>query len=220
LRFFSYAYAILLTGDLNYIYIHARLCVSVKGGSGIWGSGEKSAIFLYPKAISKNNRINSQIRAPIVRLIDENDEQLGEVSVEEALRMAQERELDLVEVAPLAKPPVCKILDYGKFLYRQRKIEQKHKRLQKKTEQKTIRLSLRIDEHDLEVKAGRAREFLEDGNSVRVMLMFKGRENAHEELGRQKVDLFLEKIKDVAAVEAPAKKQGNSITMVLIPSKN
>lgn len=134
--------------------------------------------------------------------------------------MAQERELDLVEVAPLAKPPVCKILDYGKFLYRQRKIEQKHKRLQKKTEQKTIRLSLRIDEHDLEVKAGRAREFLEDGNSVRVMLMFKGRENAHEELGRQKVDLFLEKIKDVAAVEAPAKKQGNSITMVLIPSKN
>lgn len=209
-----------MTAPLKYIYIHARLCASVKGGPGNWGFGEKSALFLYPKTISKNNRINAQIRAPIVRLIDENDEQLGEVAVEEALKMAQERGLDLVEVAPLAKPPVCKILDYGKFLYRQRKIEQKHKRLQKKTEQKTIRLSLRIDEHDLDVKANRTREFLEEGNSVRVLLMFKGRENAHEELGMQKVNLFLEKVKDVAAVEAPAKKQGNSITMVLIPSKN
>ena len=145
---------------------------------------------------------------------------MGEVTVEEALSMAREREMDLVEVAPLAKPPVCKILDFGKFLYRQRKIEQKHKRLQKKTEQKTIRLSLRIDEHDIEVKAGRAKEFLEEGNSVKVILMFKGRENAHEELGMKKVESFFDKIKDIASIEAPAKKQGHSIIMVLIPSKN
>ena len=169
--------------------------------------------------ISKNNRINEQIRAPLIRLIDENDEQLGEMSSAEALQMARERELDLVEVAPLAKPPVCKILDYGKFLYRQNKIEQKHKRMKKKTEMKTIRLSLRIDEHDLDVKAKQARGFLEEGNSVKVNLMFKGREMAHEDLGMQKVQAFFDRIKDAAAVEAPAKKQGNSINMVLSPSK-
>ena len=141
------------------------------------------------------------------------------MSSADALQMARERELDLVEVAPLAKPPVCKILDYGKFLYRQNKIEQKHKRMQKKTEMKTIRLSLRIDEHDLDVKAKQARGFLEEGNSVKVNLMFKGREMAHEDLGMQKVQAFFDRIKDAAAVEAPAKKQGNSINMVLIPSK-
>jgi translation initiation factor IF-3 len=186
----------------------------------IWGLQAKVKLFLYPTTISKSTRINSQIRAPLVRLIDENDEQLGEVSIEEALRMARERELDLVEVAPLARPPVCKILDYGKYLYRQRKIEAKHKRLQKKTELKTIRLSLRIDGHDLETKAKQARGFLEEGNSVKVTLMFKGREIAHESLGSQKIAAFYEMIKDVATIEAPAKRQGNSINMVLIPSKN
>lgn len=144
---------------------------------------------------------------------------MGEVSLDEALRIARERELDLVEVAPLAKPPVCKILDYGKYLYRQNKIEQKHKRMQKKSEMKTIRLSLRIDEHDLDVKGNRAKEFLADGNSVKVTLMFKGREIAHESLGMQKIESFYERIKEVAAIEAPAKRQGNSINMVLIPSK-
>jgi translation initiation factor IF-3 len=139
--------------------------------------------------------------------------------LDEALRIARERELDLVEVAPLAKPPVCKILDYGKYLYRQNKIEQKHKRMQKKTEMKTIRLSLRIEEHDLDVKSNRAKEFLADGNSVKVTLMFKGREIAHEGLGMQKVESFYERVKEVAAIEAPAKRQGNSINMVLIPSK-
>ncbi len=134
--------------------------------------------------------------------------------------MAQERELDLVEVAPLAKPPVCKILDFGKYQYRQRKIEAKHKRLQKKTELKTIRLSLRIDEHDLEVKAKQARGFLEDRNTVKVTLMFKGREAAHNDLGMQKIVSFYEKLKDIATIEAPAKRQGNSINMVLIPSNN
>ncbi len=186
----------------------------------IWGLQVGSQIlFLHINFISKTHRLNNHIKSPTVRLIDENDEQLGEVSTEEALRMAQDRELDLVEVAPLARPPVCKILDYGKFIYRQNKIEQKHKRMQKKTEMKTIRLSLRIDDHDLDIKAKRTREFLDEGNSVKVSLMFKGRESAHENLGMQKVQLFLEKVKDAAAIEAPPKKQGNSINMVLIPSK-
>ncbi len=175
--------------------------------------------FFISKGISKNHRINHQIKVPVVRLIDENEEQLGEVSLEEALKMAQERELDLVEVAPLAKPPVCKILDFGKFLYRQNKIEQKHKRLQKKSEMKTIRLSLRIDEHDLDVKANTAKKFFEEGHSVKINLMFKGREAAHQELGMQKVQAFLERVKEVSEVEAPPKRQGNSISMVLIPIK-
>lgn len=176
--------------------------------------------FIIRKGISKTLRINNQIRVPVVRLIDENEEQLGEVSIEEALKMAHERELDLVEVAPLARPPVCKILDFGKYIYRQNKIEQKHKRMQKKSEMKTIRLSLRIDEHDLDIKSNTAKKFFAEGNSVKVNLMFKGRENAHEHLGMQKIQAFLERVKDVCAVEAPAKRQGNSINMVLIPSKH
>lgn len=171
------------------------------------------------KHISKQTRINQEIRAPRVRLIDEQDNQIGEVSLEEALSMARERELDLVEVAPLAKPPVCKILDFGKYLYRQKKIEQKQKRLQRKSEMKIIRLSLRIDEHDMEVKAKRAKEFLEDGNSVKVSLMFKGREAAHGDLGMDKVKAFWDKLKESAQIESPAKRQGNSIGMVLIPLK-
>ncbi len=139
---------------------------------------------------------------------------------DEALRMAQEKDLDLVEVAPLAKPPVCKILDYGKYVYRQQKQEQKHKRRQKKTEMKTIRLSLRIDDHDLDTKAKRARKFLEENNSVKVILMFKGRENAHEDLGRGKIDDFFERVKEVGTIESPPKKQGNSINMILIPTKS
>ncbi len=201
-----------MTEWASFRYIHRDLRENL-------GFSQLVSLFLYLTFISKNNRINEQIRAPLIRLIDENDEQLGEMSSAEALQMARERELDLVEVAPLAKPPVCKILDYGKFLYRQNKIEQKHKKMQKKTEMKTIRLSLRIDEHDLDVKAKQARGFLEEGNSVKVNLMFKGREMAHEDLGMQKVQAFFDRIKDAAAVEAPAKKQGNSINMVLIPSK-
>jgi len=194
--------------------------VAGPGDLGFSGTCYDETIFLHRIIISKYTRINSQIRAPLVRLIDENDEQLGEVSIEEALRMAHERELDLVEVAPLARPPVCKILDYGKYLYRQRKIEAKHKRLQKKTEMKTVRISLRIDDHDLDVKAKYTRSFLEEGNSVKVTLMFKGREIAHQDLGMQKIQSFLEKVKDCSAIESPAKRQGNSINMVLIPSKN
>ncbi len=133
--------------------------------------------------------------------------------------MAQESELDLVEVAPLAKPPVCKILDYGKYLYRLRKQEQKQKKAQKKTEMKNIRLSLRIEGHDLEVKANQAKRFIEERNSVKVSMMFKGREAAHEALGVEKLNQFVEMLKDVAQLESPPKKQGNAIHLVLIPSK-
>ncbi len=133
--------------------------------------------------------------------------------------MAKERELDLVEVAPKARPPVCKILDYGKYLYRQKKNEQKHKRLQKKTELKVIRISLRIDEHDLMVKVKKAEKFLKAKNSVKVTLMLKGREAAMADMGIEKLDNFFERIKDIASIESPAKRSGHTINMVLIPHK-
>ncbi|MBD3270350.1 translation initiation factor IF-3 [Candidatus Peregrinibacteria bacterium] len=169
--------------------------------------------------ISKQHRLNQQIKAPIVRLIDEDENQLGEKPIGEALQLAEEAGVDLVEVAPLAKPPVCKILDYGKYLYRQKKNEQKHRKMQKKTELKVIRLTLRIDEHDIKVKAKNAEKFLKQKNSVKVMLMLKGREAAMADMGIQKVKDFYERIKEHAAIESEPRRQGNNISMILIPQK-
>jgi len=156
---------------------------------------------------------------PSVRLIDENDGQLGLKTLEEALKLAQEAELDLVEVAPKANPPVCKILDYGKYLYRQNKIEQKHKKMQKQAEMKGIRLSLRIDQHDLETKVNQARNFLVNHNSVKVAMVFRGREAAHADLAKTKLDFFVDSLKDIARVEQMPKRQGNAMFMILVPNK-
>ena len=179
-----------------------------------------SRLFLNCIFIKKQHRLNEKITAPLLRLIDDDENQLGEVSREEALRIAHERGLDLVEVAPLAKPPVCRVMDYGKFIYKQKKLEQKQKKAQRKVEMKTVRLSLRIDEHDLGIKAAKTRDFLEEKNSVKVILMLKGREMEHEDLGMSKVNSFLDKVKDVAAVESPPKRHGSTISMSLIPIKN
>ncbi len=176
-------------------------------------------LFLTLTNISKKLRINRFIRVPTVRLIDEADNQLGIQPTEEALKMAEERGLDLVEVAPKASPPVCKILDYGKYIYRQNKIEQKHKRLQKQAEMKGIRLSFRIDQHDLETKIRQARTFLEDRNSVKVTLVFRGREAAYVDLARSKLDLFYNSLKDIAQLEDTPRKQGSSMIMILAPNK-
>ena len=176
-------------------------------------------LFLTLFSISKHLRVNRQITSPMVRLIDEEENQLGLKSLEEALRIAQENETDLVEVAPQAKPPVCKLLDYGKYLYRQRKIEQKHKRMQKQAEMKGIRLSFRIDKHDLDTKIRQAKEFLEDRNSVKVALVFKGREASHADLAKEKLIYFSDSLKEIAQVEEPPKKQGNTMFMVLTPLK-
>ena len=154
-----------------------------------------------------------------MRLIGEDDEQLGIKTTEEAMKLAEEAGLDLVEVAPKANPPVCKLLDYGKYLYRQNKIEQKHKKMQKQSEMKGIRLSLRIDSHDLETKIRQARGFLEDRNSVKVTLVFRGREAAHMDLARGKLDLFAESLKDIGQLEARPKKQGNQMIMIIVPLK-
>jgi translation initiation factor IF-3 len=139
--------------------------------------------------------------------------------LDEALKLAQEHELDLVEVAPKAVPPVCKLLDYGKYLYRQNKIEQKQKKMQKQSEMKGIRLTFRIDQHDLETKARQARDFLKDRNSVKVTLVFRGREAAHVDLAKQKLDFFAKSLQDIGQLEESPKKQGSQMIMIIVPLK-
>jgi len=144
---------------------------------------------------------------------------LGVKSLEDALKLAEEAEMDLVEVAPKADPPVCKILDYGKYLYRQNKIEQKHKKMQKQTEMKGIRITFRIDTHDLETKIKQARGFIEDRNGVKVTLVFRGREATHSDIAKKKLDLFYDSLKDIAHMDQAPKRQGNTMFMILVPLK-
>ncbi|ADC89313.1 translation initiation factor IF-3 [Thermocrinis albus DSM 14484] len=169
----------------------------------------------------QNYRINRQIRAKEVRLIDETGKQIGIVPLQEALKIAEERGLDLVEVAPNANPPVCKLLDYGKFLYELRKKEKEARKKQKEhsMEVKDIMMNPRIDEHDLKVKLKHMREFLEDGDKVRVRIRFRGRENLHPELGDRLVQRILEELSDVSQLESPPKKEGNFLSFALLPKK-
>lgn len=139
--------------------------------------------------------------------------------MEKALALAAEKETDLVEVSPNTNPPVCKLLDYGKYLYRQSKIEQKHKKMQKKVEVKGVRMSLRTGDHDLMVKVKKAKEFLDERNLIKVQLIFRGRENMHENIARDKLTKFAEALKEVAKIEENPKRQGNTLIMILAPLK-
>lgn len=156
---------------------------------------------------------------PTVRLVDEEENQLGIVAIDDAKRMAHEQELDLVEVSPKTNPPVCRIMDYGKFLYYQKKIEQKHRKMQKKSEVKAIRMSFRTDQHDLETKVRQARRFLEDRDVVKVSLVFRGREAAHGDIAVTKMNQFAKMLAEVSTVEQSPKRQGNTLMMILSPSK-
>lgn len=169
------------------------------------------------KVISKVFRKNEEIRSPTVRLIDDEETQLGIMGIEKALSIAKEKEFDLVEVSPQARPPVCRLIDFGKFLYRQKKLDQKHRAMQKKSEVKGIRISLRTDKHDIEVKVNKAREFLKEGNSIKVALIFKGREITHFDLGLKKMNEMKEALKEVAKIDQEPKKQGYNLFMILSP---
>ena len=159
--------------------------------------------------------INEQIRDREVRLIGEDGEQLGIMSAREALKIAQEAELDLVKIAPAAKPPVCKIIDYGKFRYEQSRKEKEAKKKQKTVEIKEVRLSPNIDDNDLNTKINAARKFIEKGNKVKVTLRFRGREMAHMFKSKYILDDFAEKLADIATVDKPAKVEGRSIVLFL-----
>ena len=159
--------------------------------------------------------INEQIRDKEVRLIGENGDQLGIMSAREAMKLAQEAELDLVKIAPTAKPPVCKIIDYGKYRYEQARKEKEAKKKQKTVEVKEVRLSPNIEGNDLNTKENNARKFLQKGNKVKVTLRFRGREMAHMQTSNHILDDFAELLKDVASIEKPAKLEGRSMSMVL-----
>ncbi|CUH93639.1 hypothetical protein SD1D_2104 [Herbinix luporum] len=159
--------------------------------------------------------INEQIRDKEVRLINEDGEQLGIMSAKEALKLAREANLDLVKIAPSAKPPVCKIIDYGKFRYEQTRKEKEAKKKQKTTEVKEIRFSPNIDENDLNTKANMARKFISKGDKVKVTLRFRGREMAHTSSSKVILDNFYSKLEDIAVIDKPAKLEGRNMTMFL-----
>ena len=159
--------------------------------------------------------INEQIRDKEIRLIGENGEQLGIMSAKEAFKMAKEAELDLVKISPTAKPPVCKIIDYGKYRYELARKEKEAKKKQKTVEIKEVRLSPNIEANDLNTKVGAARKFIEKGNKVKVTLRFRGREMAHMASSKHILDDFAKMLEEVAVVEKPAKVEGRSMTLVL-----
>ncbi|MFH0947104.1 MAG: translation initiation factor IF-3 [Planctomycetota bacterium] len=160
-------------------------------------------------------RINLQIKVPEVRLIDDKGEQRGVVRTEEARRSADEAGLDLVEVAPEARPPVCKIMDYGKFKYLQKKREQDQRKKSHAAQLKELRLRPKIDTHDRDFKVNRARTFLESGHKVQFNMLFRGREMAHQDVGREVMDKIVEALADVSKVERPPRMEGRRMTVLL-----
>lgn len=177
--------------------------------------GKRSHTILWRYKTISELMLNEQIRDKEVRLVGEDGEQLGIMSAKDALKLAKEANLDLVKIAPTAKPPVCKIVDYGKYRYEQTRREKEAKKKQKVTEVKEIHLSPNIDVNDLVTKANQARKFVEKGNKVKVALRFRGREMAHMTTGKEVLDTFFEKLSDVAVIEKPAKLEGRSMIMVL-----
>ena len=170
--------------------------------------------------ISKNFTCNESIRERELRVIDSDGSQLGIISRNEALQMAEERDLDLVMISPTAVPPVCKIMDLGKYIYEQSKKEKEAKKKQKTIDIKEVRLSPNIDTNDLKTKVNAARKFLSKGDRVKVTLRFRGREMAHMASSRHVLlENFVSKLEDVCVVEKAAKQEGRNMTMVLAPKK-
>jgi translation initiation factor IF-3 len=161
--------------------------------------------------------VNRQIRISPVRVIANNGDQLGVLPVDEALALAQDQGLDLVEVAPLARPPVVKIMDYGKFKFEQAKAARAAKKKQHVIHLKEVKYRPGIDDHDFAFKTRHAREFLSDGNKVKVTMMFRGRQMAHTELGRDVLDRVAAELKDIGKIEQDPKLEGRNMTMVLAP---
>lgn len=164
---------------------------------------------------TKETQINEEIRDKEVRVIDSEGNQLGVMPIEEALRLAEEKNTDLVKIAPQAKPPVCKIMDYGKYRFEQAKREKEAKKNQRVIEIKEVRLSLNIDTHDFETKVGHAIKFLKGGNRVKVSIRFRGREMAHPENGLVTMSKFADACSEFGTVEKPAKLEGRSMLMFL-----
>ena len=162
-------------------------------------------------------RVNEEIRVPQVRLIDENGEMIGVLSIRDALYRAYQAGLDLLEISPNAVPPVCKITDYGKFKYEQQKKANEARKKQKVVEIKEIKVRPNIDDHDYEVKMKQAKSFIGEGDKVKVTLRFRGREMAHQELGMKLLDRVREDLGERAKMEQTPKMEGRQMTMVMAP---
>jgi translation initiation factor IF-3 len=159
--------------------------------------------------------LNGDIRAPQLRVIDEDGKQLGILTRSEALQIAEQRELDLVEISPDANPPVCKITDWGKYNYQRTKQQQKNRKLARATELKQIRFGLKIGEHDLAIKMGKAARFLEDGHKVKITLVYKGREQAHKEIGFNIAERVINDFGDSIVVDQPPQLAGRQLNFVV-----
>ena len=169
------------------------------------------------RAIDKTFRVNNQIRAREVRLIDENGVQLGVVPFAEAAKLAQSRELDLIEVAPTAVPPVCRIMDYGKYKYEQSKREHESRKKSRSTEVKGIQLRPYCDEHDFQFKLKNTLRFLKDGDKVKFTVIFRSRQITHPEFAKRLLERMVEEIGDQATVERLPIMEGRTMTMILSP---
>jgi translation initiation factor IF-3 len=214
-----------LTGIAN----HARLAESALGGHRpsvncvffdsqsfpAYGRHAQEANIARPV----QTRVNERIRIREVRLIDEDGNQVGIIPTRDALEMARERGLDLVEVAPNAVPPVCRLMDYGKFRYEQSRKERESRRHQTTIELKEVRIRPKIDQHDLETKGRRAGKFLDAGDKVKVTVTFRGREMAHPDIGRGLLETLAEMLQPHGSIEQPPKLEGRAMTMIMAPLK-
>ena len=169
------------------------------------------------QAIDKNIRVNHRIRAKEIRVIDDNNEQLGILTPQAALKIAEERGLDLVEVAPTATPPVCRIMDYGKYLYQLNKKLHEAKKHQKNITVKEVKFRPNTDEHDYEFKKNNIIRFLKQGDKVKASVFFRGREIVHQSIGRALLDRLIEELAEVGAVEARAKMEGPNLIAIFSP---
>lgn len=167
--------------------------------------------------INKQLRVNDRIRVREVRLIDENSQQLGVVPIREALDKARDAGLDLIEVSPNANPPVCRIIDYGKFKYEQAKKDREASKRASHTELAMIRLRPNIDSHDLEVKLKNTRRHIEEGDKVRVFVMFRSRELSHPEIGRKLLEKMVEDLLDIAIIEKSIGMEGRQMSIMVAP---
>ena len=161
--------------------------------------------------------INEEIRDREVRVVDQNGEQLGVMSSREALALAEERQLDLVKIAPQARPPVCKLMDYGKYRFEQSKKEREFRKNQKVITVKEVRLSATIEDHDIDVKVKNAIKFLKDGNKVKVTIRFRGRQITHSEIGRQVMNEFAERVREYGVVDKAPQIEGRNMIMFVSP---
>ncbi|HBC92219.1 MAG TPA: translation initiation factor IF-3 [Pelotomaculum sp.] len=169
--------------------------------------------------MTKDFRINEEIRAREVRVVDSEGNQLGIMSGRDALRLAEEKQQDLVEIAPAAKPPVCRIMDFGKYKYEQSKREKEARKKQKIISVKEIKMRPNIEDHDFEVKAKNALRFLKDGDKVKATVIFRGREIVHTQIGQQLLKRLAEDLKELSNIERVPKLEGKNMIMILAPKQ-